>query len=430
MAAAVPAHGDGLVARLVGRGLAGCDRFRTPGSRPPPDRPTSPGASTSGSSAPAPAPRSSIWSRRPARATASARPATTASSSPPPTTAARTGTRRCRSPPARRGPRRSSRRSRSTATPRPRLRRVHEAHLRGCQLHRQPAGLRDLPDLLRRTAGARGSSPGACRPSPLPAPITTASPSLAVLPDGRVIVAFRNDADATAGRDGDLHVLPAPPAANYCGPPTSGLVGREHRRSATPRRRRVSGLPGATPSVVAAGGRVTVAWQRSRRRCRARVRCHVDGRRRDVRAGAADRSRRAPATSSLRGSPPTAGGRVDVAYLWDPAGTGHRRRDDGLGAAAAAGRATTEAWAQPVVVQAVGARLDAHPGQTALGRGSASRRASRRSARCRRPSWPSRTRQSGNQDVHVVGLLHGTTAPVIDARRPCRPPRTPRRSCT
>ena len=37
--------------------------------------------------------------------------------------------------------------------PRPRLHRVFEAHLRGCQLHRQPAGLRDLPDLLHERRG-------------------------------------------------------------------------------------------------------------------------------------------------------------------------------------------------------------------------------------------------------------------------------------
>ena len=37
--------------------------------------------------------------------------------------------------------------------PRPRLHRVLEAHLRGCQLHRQPDGLRDLPDLLHERRG-------------------------------------------------------------------------------------------------------------------------------------------------------------------------------------------------------------------------------------------------------------------------------------
>ena len=93
--------------------------------------------------------------------------ATTASSSRPPTTAARTGTRRCRSRPARRGPRRSSRRSRPTAPPRPRLRRVHEAHLRG--LPTAPAARLDSEIYLiySTTAGARGSSPGACRRLPL-----------------------------------------------------------------------------------------------------------------------------------------------------------------------------------------------------------------------------------------------------------------------
>ena len=150
----VPAHGDGLGARLVGRGLAGCDASapravalrrsagprlgrRRPRLRLGPRRP-----------------RTSIWSRRPARATASARPATTASSSPPPTMAGRIGTRRCRS---RTGAARTETIEPAIAADRTTPGRVYIAYsrldLRGCQLHRQPAGLRDLPDLLHERRG-------------------------------------------------------------------------------------------------------------------------------------------------------------------------------------------------------------------------------------------------------------------------------------
>ena len=41
-------------------------------------------------------------------------------------------------------------------------------------------------------------------------------PSLAVLPDGRVIVAFRNEPSEQVETE-TCTFLPAPPAANYCG---------------------------------------------------------------------------------------------------------------------------------------------------------------------------------------------------------------------
>ena len=142
-----------------------------------------------------------------------------------------------------------------------------------------------------------------------------------MLPDGRVIVAFRDDAERPADRDRDLHVFPPPPAANYCGPPNAGLVGAEHRRRrrdrarARERPRRRADARASSPRAVAS----TVAWHAS--------------------AGGAVRAFAAMSTNGgATFGPPqqidpagagnqvapelaaTAGGRVDVAYLWDPVG--------------------------------------------------------------------------------------------------------------
>ena len=155
-----------------------------------------------------------------------------------------------------------------------------------------------------------------------------------------------------------------------------------------------------------------MAWHASAER-RAGVRRDVDGRRRDVRAGAADRPERCrqPARPRLAA---TAGGRVDAAYLWDT-GSGAWRATAASAGPPLAG-ATTEAWAQPVVVQAA-----------AAGDGDADRRPERPA----RPG-PRRRDRGGDHAVEPAaptvvaytdtpaapgrarrGLLHGTTAPVI-----------------
>ena len=169
-----------------------------------------------------------------------------------------------------------------------------------------------------------------------------------------------------------------------------------------------------TPSVIAAGGRVTVAWQRERRRQRARVRRDVDRQRRrptGLRTQIDPNGTRQPDRSGARGDRRRPGRRRL------PLGLGARRRagDRGLGQPPLAG-ATTEAWAQPVVVQSVPAGAAASPiaGQLAplgrrLGVATAAIAASPLPA-----TVVAFTDTSGaGQDVHVVGLLHGTTAPII-----------------
>ncbi len=139
-------------------------------------------------------------------------------------------------------------------------------------------------------------------------------PSLAVLPDGRVIVAFRNEPSEQVETE-TCTFLPAPPATNYCGAPTSGLVGA----STVVGNVGGSGLP--APSVVAAGGRVTVAWSApSGDAVRAFAAMSMDGGASFGRAQQID-----PDHAGNQFNPrlaATAGGRVDVAYLWDPTGTG------------------------------------------------------------------------------------------------------------
>jgi hypothetical protein len=203
------------------------------------------------------------------------------------------------------------------------------------------------------------------------------------------------------------------PGLNYCNIPSASNVGPSVvlGDAATPQL--VSGLVGPpTPSVAAAGGRVVVAW-------------HA-GMSTGVRAIAA-MSRNGGSTygPALQIDPgglgnqvapqlaATAGGRVDVAYLWD-AGSGSVQATAASAAPPLPG-ATTEAWAQPVVVQAVRA-ASATPitGQAApLGRRLGIATAAVPASPLPATVVAFTDTSAGNQDVHVVGLLHGTTIPVI-----------------
>ena len=155
-------------------------------------------------------------------------------------------------------------------------------------------------------------------------------PSLAVLPDGRVIVAFRNEPSEQVETE-TCTFLPAPPATNYCGAPTSGLVGA----STVVGNVGGSGLP--APSVVAAGGRVTVAWSApSGDAVRAFAAMSMDGGA-SFGPAAADRSR--PRRQPVQSAAGRDRRRARRRRL--PVGSrGHRRRerDDGLGSGPAAGR--------------------------------------------------------------------------------------------
>ncbi|MDP9255677.1 MAG: PKD domain-containing protein, partial [Actinomycetota bacterium] len=235
------------------------------------------------------------------------------------------------------------------------------------------------------------------------------SPSLAVLPDGRVIVAFRDDSNAQIETE-TCRFFPSPPATDYCGAPTAGLVGASTAvgdATAPAVVNGVSGLP--TPSAVAAGGRVAVAWHASSGSAvRAFAAMSTDGG-----ATFGPPQQIDPTGSGNQLAPDlaaTASGRVDVAYLWDSSGTGIVSATTASANPPLPG-ATTEAWGNPVVVQAAGA-------SGAIGRRLGVATAAISTAVSPLPATVisfTDTQAANNPDVHVVGLLHGTTAPVIDS---------------
>ena len=246
------------------------------------------------------------------------------------------------------------------------------------------------------------------------------SPSVAVLPDGRVIVAFRNDTATGSTVETEVCDLTLPLNGHYCGPANVAAVGPSTVLGDATAPGSVSGLAGATtPSVVAAGGRVTVAWH-----------AQVGGAVRAFAAMSTDNGATFgpaqqidPASPGNQVAPRLAAdaqsGRVDVAYEWDAAGTGTV-----LATAVSAGPplagATTEAWAQPVVVEAIGASAsNALQDQTALGRrlGVATARVAPGTSPLPATvlAFTDTSQSPGNQDVHVVGLLHGIAPPVIGA---------------
>jgi len=224
-----------------------------------------------------------------------------------------------------------------------------------------------------------------------------------------VIIASRNDTNGMI--ETETCVTPTPPSGNYCGS-SAGFVGPSTVVGDATSPALVSGVAGPpTPSVVAAGSRVTVAWH----------------------ATLGDAVRAFAAMSTDNGvtfGPPqqidpdgggnqiaprlaaTADGRVDVAYLWDPLASGVVAATSASAGPPLPG-ATTEAWGNPVVVQAAGASATAGiPGLAPLGR-----RLGIATANAISP-LPATVvaftdSSSGSQDVHVVGLLHGTSAPVI-----------------
>jgi hypothetical protein len=240
------------------------------------------------------------------------------------------------------------------------------------------------------------------------------SPSLAQLPDGRVIVAFRNDASASPQIETETCSPFAPATATYCGV-GPGLVGPSTVAGDATAPALVSGVVGPpTPSVIAAGGRVVVAWSAGQEaNVHALAAMSTDN---GVTYGLP--ARIDPNGAGNQVAPElaaTADGRVDAAYLWD-GGLG------GVSATAVSANpplagATTEAWAQPVVVQGVpAAAASGIDGQAApLGRRLGV-------ATSGGPLSPlpatvvAFTDTTAGQDVHVTALLHGTTAPVIPAQ--------------
>jgi hypothetical protein len=111
----------------------------------------------------------------------------------------------------------------------------------------------------------------------------------------------------------------------------------------------------------------------------------------------------------------TAAGRLDVAYLWDSSGAGVRATV--ASANPPQPGQTTEAWAQPVVVQAVPASSSTPvTGQLApfgRGLGITTTNVPTAGSPLAATVVAYTDTQTGNQDVRVVGLLHGTTTPAI-----------------
>jgi PKD domain len=243
------------------------------------------------------------------------------------------------------------------------------------------------------------------------------SPAVAVQPDGRVTVAFRNDGAASPQIESETcRFAPSPPATDYCGGPSAGLVGASTVVGDATAPAIVSGVAGApTPSVVAAGGRVTVAWHASSGNgVRAFAAMSTDG---GTTFGPPQQID--PSGAGNQVAPDlatTAGGRVDVAYLWDVASTGSVVATSASAAAPLPG-ATTEAWSNPVVVQSVAASATTPiSGQIApLGRRLGIATSSVGSPLPATVVAFTDT-SSGSQDVHVAAVLHGTTTPVIAAQ--------------
>ncbi len=241
------------------------------------------------------------------------------------------------------------------------------------------------------------------------------SPSLAVLPDGRVVLAFRNDTPSGSQAEAQLCDLSISVAGHYCGAPSTTSVGATAVLGDANAPAVVSGVAGAaTPSIVAAGGRVTVAWHSGTGAVRAFAAMSTDNGASFGPAQPID-----PAGAGNQVAPrlaATAQGRVDAAYLWDPTGTGVVQATTASAGRPLAG-ATTEAWAQPVVVQTAGASpSSALPGQAGLGRGLGVATADVPSLSplpATVVAFTDTANPPGDQNVRVAGVLHGSTIPAI-----------------
>ena len=158
------------------------------------------------------------------------------------------------------------------------------------------------------------------RASPLAGTATIAVPRSTCLPDGRVVVAFRNDATPSPQIETETCVSPTPRGQHpLCGGGASA-VGPSTVVGDASAPGLVSGLVGPpTPSVVAAGGRVTVAWHASAANgVRAVAAMSTDG---GATFGPAQQiDPFGPGNQVAPQLAATAGGRVDAAYLWDSGG--------------------------------------------------------------------------------------------------------------
>ena len=274
------------------------------------------------------------------------------------------------------------------------------------------SGTPDSSSILLASSPDAGSTwVTARRVSPLGTSSRYRSPSVAALPDGRVVVAFRDDSTPSPQIESETCSPFASPLGNYCGV-SSGLVGPSTLVGDATAPSLVSGVVGPpTPSVIAAGGRVVVAWHAA-----SDANVHVFAAMSTTNGASYGPAQRIDAAGTGNQVAPelaaTASGRVDVAYLWD---TGLGVEATAVSANPPLPGATTEAWAQPVVVQSAPANATSGiPGQLApLGRriGVATAAVGASPLPATLVAFTATT--AGDQDVHVAGLLHGMTAPVI-----------------
>lgn len=274
------------------------------------------------------------------------------------------------------------------------------------------SGTPDSASILLASSSDSGSSfSTARRVSPLGISSRYRSPSVAPLPDGRIVVAFRDDSAPSPQIETETCSPFASPLGNYCGV-SSGLVGPSTLVGDATAPSLVSGVVGPpTPSVIAAGGRVVVAWHAA-----SDANVHVFAAMSTTNGASYGPAQRIDAAGVGNQVAPelaaTASGRVDVAYLLD---TGFGVQATTASANPPLPGATTEAWAQPVVVQgAPASAVSGIPGQLApLGRRIGVATAAVAASPLPATVVAFTATAAGDQDVHVAGLLHGATAPAI-----------------
>ena len=247
------------------------------------------------------------------------------------------------------------------------------------------------------------------------------SPSVAVLPDGRVIVAFRNDtATGSTDRDGGLRSHQPRSTATTAG-----------RRASRPSARAPCSATRRHPARERPRRRDDAERRRGRRTRHGRLARQVGGAVRAFAAMSTDNGATFGPAQQIDPARPGQSGRaaarrrraerprrrrVPVGCRRD----GHRARDGGLRRASAGGRHDRGLGAAR---RRGGHRRQRDRTRSRIRPRSAAGSASRLPRRSGTSPLPATvvaftdTSQSpGNQDVHVVGLLHGTTPPVIGAQ--------------
>ena len=419
---AAAAHRRGLDGRLVDGLERRRRRCRTP-ARPPPVRPTSPGACRARRTS-----TRSSWARTAATSATlqsgiffsiSSNAGASYDSAP----IGRSATR----PSARRSSRRSPSIAASAAST-SRSRRL-DLGLAGCSGTPDSSQISlaysDISAPRSGRPGRRAASPRSRRPArSLPQPRARRPARRA----RRRRVPQRRRGEP-ADRDRDVHLALARRRANYCGAPTPGIVGASTVVGDATAPALVSGLVGRADAERRRRGRARRPSPGTRAPaapCARSPRCRRTAARRSGRRSRS--TRRAPGNQVAPELAATAGGRVDVAYLWD-AGAGSVARPS-ASAPTAARRArrprpgrnpsscspSAPASATPITGQAAPLGQGLGVATSSVSHSAEPAPADRRRVH-RHVGRAARTSTSS-------GLLHGTTAPVDRRADGARRPRT------